>query len=86
MNAPNGDNIAWDMIRLAFASVANTAVAMLQDLMNLGTEARMNYPGKPSGNWQWRYSSEMLTEDTTWQLRELTELYGRVPEPPSGEW
>ncbi len=86
MNAPNGDDIAWDMIRLAFASVANTAVAMLQDLMNLGTEARMNYPGKPSGNWQWRYRSEMLTEDTTWQLRELTELYGRAAEKPSGDW
>ena len=56
------------MIRLAFASVANSAVAMLQDLMNLGTEARMNFPGKPSGNWQWRYRSEMLTEDIAWQI------------------
>ena len=84
MNVANGDNIAWDMIRLAFASVANTSVAMLQDLMNLGTEARMNYPGKPSGNWQWRYRPEMLTDDITWRLRELTELYGRAPEQADG--
>lgn len=84
MNVDNSDNIAWDMIRLAFSSVANSAVAMLQDLMELGTEARMNFPGKPSGNWQWRYRPEMLTEDTAQALRELTELYGRAPEPTAG--
>jgi 4-alpha-glucanotransferase len=77
MNVANGDDIAWDMIRLAFASVANSAVAMLQDLMELGTEARMNFPGKPSGNWQWRYRQEMLTEAIALRLRELTDLYGR---------
>ena len=68
------------MIRLAYSSVANSAVAMLQDLMKLGTEARMNYPGKPSGNWQWRYRSEMLTDDIALWLRDVTELYGRAPE------
>jgi 4-alpha-glucanotransferase len=81
MNVPDAGNIAWDMNRLAFASVANSAVAMLQDLMNLGPEARMNFPGKPSGNWQWRYTPQMLTEEIAWRLRELTELYGRALEP-----
>jgi 4-alpha-glucanotransferase len=81
MNVATADNIAWNMIRLAFSSVANSAVAMLQDLMNLGPEARMNFPGKASGNWQWRYTPQMLTEDIAWRLRELTELYGRTPEP-----
>jgi 4-alpha-glucanotransferase len=84
MNVANADNIAWDLVRLAFASVANSAVAMLQDLMNLGPEARMNFPGKPSGNWQWRYTPQMLTEDIAWRLRELTELYGRAPLPEEG--
>jgi 4-alpha-glucanotransferase len=84
MNAPNGENIAWDMIRLAFASVADTAVATLQDLMDLGDEARMNFPGKPSGNWQWRYRSGKLTEEIAERLRKITTLYGRAPqqEPP----
>lgn len=84
MNVGSSDNIAWDMIRLSFASVANSAVAMLQDLMSQGTEARMNFPGTPSGNWQWRYTSDMLAEEIAWQLRELTELYGRTQEPRDG--
>ena len=79
MNAPAGQNIAWDLIRLAYASVADTAVATLQDLMNLGDEARMNFPGKPSGNWQWRYTADMLTDDIANGLRSMTELYGRAP-------
>ncbi|MFN2134784.1 MAG: 4-alpha-glucanotransferase [Candidatus Promineifilaceae bacterium] len=80
MNVPNGNNIAWDLIRLAWASVANTAVAMLQDLMQLDNEARMNFPGTPSGNWQWRYLPEMLTDDIASGLHYLTNLYGRLPE------
>jgi len=85
MNAPNGDNIASDLTRLAYASVANTAVATLQDLMNLGDEARMNFPGKPSGNWQWRYTAGMLTDEIAADLRRMTELYGREPRGESGE-
>lgn len=81
MNVPNGDDIAWDLIRLAFASVANTAVATLQDLMNLDNEARMNFPGTSSGNWQWRYTADMLTDDIASRLQQLTELYGRTPTP-----
>ena len=83
--ARSGHDIAWDMIRLAYASVADTAVATMQDLMNLGNEARMNFPGKPSGNWQWRYSADMLTEGIAIGLCELTELYGRAPAPAGEE-
>lgn len=79
MNVSNGDEIAWDLTRLAYASVADTAVSTLQDLMNLDNEARMNFPGKPSGNWQWRYEAHMLTDDIAQRLAALTELYGRVP-------
>ncbi|MDX1665223.1 MAG: 4-alpha-glucanotransferase [Candidatus Promineifilaceae bacterium] len=82
--ARSGDDIVWDLIRLALSSVSVYAVIPLQDLMDLGTEARMNYPGRESGNWQWRYTRPMLTNIIAYRLRELTELYGRAPEV-SGE-
>ncbi len=78
LNVADGEHIAWDLTRLAYASVADTAVATLQDLMQLDNEARMNYPGRPSGNWQWRYRAGMLTDEIADELREMTELYGRV--------
>jgi len=61
--ARDGHDIAWDLVRLAFASVAAMAVAPLQDLMKLGSEARMNFPSKAEGNWQWRFTRSMLTEE-----------------------
>jgi 4-alpha-glucanotransferase len=75
----SGEDIAWDLTRLAFMSVSDTAVATLQDLMNLGNEARMNFPGKVGGYWRWRYLPQMLTQNITNRLRGLTEIYGRVP-------
>jgi 4-alpha-glucanotransferase len=66
------------MIRLAYASVGDTAVVPMQDLMSLGNEARMNYPGKTSGYWRWRYMPYQLTDFIAQRLRELTVLYGRV--------
>jgi 4-alpha-glucanotransferase len=76
----DGSDIAWDFIRLAWASVANQAVACLQDVMRLGAEARMNFPSHPSGNWQWRYTAEMLTPALGKELLGFTETYGRLPE------
>lgn len=75
--ARDGTDIAWDLIRLAYASVADTAVIPLQDLMSLGNEARMNFPGKTGGWWTWRYSSEMLTDFIADRLGEITEIFGR---------
>jgi 4-alpha-glucanotransferase len=75
-----GHDAAWDLIRLAFMSVADTAVIPLQDVMNLGNEARMNFPGKASGNWGWRYQPYQLTSQLALRLRELTEIYSREPE------
>jgi len=69
--------IHWDFIRLALSSVADMAVIPLQDLMGLGSEARMNRPGEPSGNWQWRYLPGMLTDELIARLRSLTEIFGR---------
>jgi 4-alpha-glucanotransferase len=83
--ARDGSDIAWDMIRLAYASVADTAVIPLQDHMGLGNEARMNFPGKVGGYWRWRYLPFQLTDIISQRLRELTELYGRSPEPEEVE-
>ncbi len=70
--------VHWSFIRAALASAANTAIIPLQDVLGLGTEARMNRPGTTEGNWEWRFSFDMLTDDIKHRLRELTELYGRV--------
>jgi len=78
--AVDGHDVAWDMVRMAYMSVADTAVSTMQDLMRLGTEARMNFPGKVGGFWRWRYTDQMLTPHITENLRLLTELYGRAGE------
>ncbi|MGD1904387.1 MAG: 4-alpha-glucanotransferase [Leptolyngbyaceae cyanobacterium] len=75
----SGDGIHWSLIRLAFTSIANQAIIPLQDLLGLGSYARMNTPGKPEGNWAWRYRPEMLTRDRRDRLRELTRMCARAP-------
>jgi 4-alpha-glucanotransferase len=75
--AQDGSDVAWDLIRLAWASVADYALAPLQDVLNLGTEARMNLPGRPWGNWRWRYTPEMLSGAVWDRLTDLTEVYAR---------
>lgn len=79
----DGSDIAWDMTRLAYMSVADTAVATMQDLLKLGNEARMNFPGKVGGYWRWRYTEDQLADWIAPRLRELTKLYGRVPLKPT---
>jgi 4-alpha-glucanotransferase len=59
------------------ASVANTAVVPLQDVLGLGTEARMNLPNSTEGNWSWRLKTGELTDQIAERLKKLTELYGR---------
>jgi 4-alpha-glucanotransferase len=76
--ASDGREVHWDMIRLALASVGALAIVPLQDVLGLGQEGRMNYPGKPEGNWQWRYTADLLTDGLADRLRELTQIYGRV--------
>lgn len=73
------DGINWDLIRLALSSIANQAIIPLQDVLGLGNEARMNYPSKAEGNWEWRYQSGDLTEELSIRLKILTKLYGRAP-------
>lgn len=75
--ARDGGDISWDLIRAAWSSVADYAIAPLQDILNLGTEARMNFPGRGNGNWCWRFRREMLQESILDRLADLTNLYGR---------
>jgi len=83
--ARDGSDIGWDLVRLAWSSVAEWTVAPLQDLLNLGTEARMNFPGKPSGNWTWRYLPQQVQPWVWGRLGELTELYGRPARGPAAD-
>lgn len=76
----SGEAISWDLVRAAIQSSAHLAVFPLQDLMSLGSEARLNTPGSPVGNWQWRYGGQQLDQlenDSAPYLRELLSLYGR---------
>lgn len=75
----SGDEIAWDLIRLALGSVAALAVVPLQDLLDLSSAARMNTPGTEEGNWTWRYEAPALTTTLEARLRDLTSTYGRAP-------
>jgi len=59
------------------ASVADVAIIPLQDVLGLGAEARMNLPGRVSGNWKWRYRPGALTGELSARLRSLTKLYDR---------
>lgn len=78
LGCTTADGIHWDMIRLALSSVADQAIFPLQDVLGLGSEARMNSPGQPSGNWTWRYHTDALTDQLSDRLRTLTETYGRT--------
>jgi 4-alpha-glucanotransferase len=71
-------DIVWAMIRKAFDSHANTVIIPMQDFLNLGTEARMNFPGVAEGNWQWRLRDGVLTQDLSEKLNGLNITYGRL--------
>jgi 4-alpha-glucanotransferase len=77
-------DISWNMIRAIWSSVARLSIAPLQDFLMLGNEARMNYPGKPSGNWKWRVQSEMLTDGLQEKIVEINEIYARFNNTESG--
>ncbi len=79
--ARDGSDLAWDLIRLAWSSVAHTAMTTAQDLLSLGNAARMNLPSTSGApNWCWRVLPGALDQNVAARLRELTVLYGRLPE------
>jgi 4-alpha-glucanotransferase len=73
----DGSDIAWDFIRAIWYSVAVIAIAPMQDFLNLGSEARMNYPGTRQGNWQWRMAPNVANSNLASAIHDLNYLYGR---------
>jgi 4-alpha-glucanotransferase len=73
----DGREIEWRFIHAILTSVANIAVLPMQDLLGLGTEARMNLPGRAKGNWGWRFAWKQIENAMVCRLRDLTEVTGR---------
>ena len=79
MNLSEAEGLVWGVIRTAFSSVSDLCVVQLQDYLNLGSEARMNFPGTLSDcNWTWRAKDGVINSDLAKRIRKLTELYGRL--------
>jgi 4-alpha-glucanotransferase len=74
----NDGEIVWAIICEALASQADTALVPAQDLLELGSEARMNFPGTVNGNWRWRLQDGALTQKLAQRLRSITIKYGRL--------
>jgi len=77
----DGSDVAWDLIRACWASVAVFALAPMQDFLDLGNRARMNYPGDPSGNWTWRLPQHAMNPSLGARIKELNFLYLRTKDP-----
>lgn len=74
-----GDNIVFAVIKAAYSSVANTTIIPMQDMLNLGTEARMNFPGKLGGNWTWRFTWDQIPEELAEIYKDMVDMYDRDP-------
>jgi len=74
----DGREVHWQFIRAVLASVADTAIIPAQDLLGLGSAARMNQPGTATGNWRWRLLPGQLTGDIAQRVAMMTATYGRV--------
>ncbi len=73
----DGADIRSALIRTAFASVADTAIIPMQDVLGLASDSRMNLPGQPEGHWEWRFEWSQLPDQRTQELAALSRLYGR---------
>lgn len=75
----DGHAIHWDMMRALSKSMANTVIFPLQDVLGLSSEHRMNFPGHPSGNWEWRFTWDILKPEHTLALAKMTAECHRIP-------
>lgn len=85
IRADRDEDVPWALIRLAFVSRAALAMIPLQDVLSADSSARMNTPGKPEGNWSWRYRPADLVPDHAARLREAATDTGRVAAPHRGQ-
>lgn len=81
LRVPEGESLVRPMMLTALASVADVCVLTMQDLLGLGSEARMNTPATVGGNWRWRAKKEQFTPEITAWLADNTRLYRRQPQP-----
>lgn len=73
----DASSISWDFIRICLGTIARYAIFPVQDLLNQGSEHRMNTPGTAAGNWEYRFRAGLLNEGMAKGLRQMTELFGR---------
>ncbi len=73
----DGGDAVWDLIRLALSSVADIAILPMQDVLGLGTEARMNIPSTVENNWRWRMTESQMRPELAGKLRDMNYMYGR---------
>ena len=78
----DGRDVEWALIRAAYGSVAERAIVPLQDVLGLGSEARMNTPSEPADNWRWRAPSDAWRPELAARLRRMVELSGRLSPGP----
>ena len=75
----DGDDIAWALIRCACASVADTAIVAMQDVLSLGSDARLNFPGQANGWWTWRMQWHQVDDSHAQRLKSLGRMFDRLP-------
>lgn len=81
MRLTHEEGLVWGVVRTAMSSVSDLCVILMQDLLNLGAEARMNFPGTMTdANWTWRAWDGFANEELAQRIRNLTKLYGRLAE------
>ena len=78
MRLSEEEGMVWGVIRTAMSSVSDTCVIPLQDYLDLGAEARMNFPGTTNSNWTWRAKDGMIVDALAEKIRHLTTLYARL--------
>lgn len=74
-----GDSMTYELIRAAYQSPSNICVIPMQDILNLGNEARMNFPGKLGGNWTWRFTWDQISVDLASWYKQMTVMFERPP-------
>ena len=77
LNLTEEEGYNWGMMRAAWSSVADMAIVPMQDLIGLGSEARINIPSTLGTNWMWRMGNGDFTKELAGRIRSMTKLYGR---------